>query len=114
MTSKEKINELVKEELQEANKLHPMFHSAHEAYAVIKEELEEAESEIHACNEELDFVWEYTRWDEAEKIRDHLHYLMETAIKAIGETIQVAAMCDKALHSMDIKAREEFEKEQAN
>ena len=46
MTSIEKIKELVQQELNEANEIHPQFHSDHEAWAVIKEELEECEEEL--------------------------------------------------------------------
>lgn len=37
----EKIIELIKTECERARKKHPPFHSTHEAYAVILEELEE-------------------------------------------------------------------------
>ena len=41
MTEMKKIEELVQQELKEANEIHPAFASDHEAYAVILEELEE-------------------------------------------------------------------------
>ena len=42
----EKIEELVNQELAEANKQHPLFHSWHEAYAVVLEEIDELQAEL--------------------------------------------------------------------
>lgn len=36
------IDRLAEEELSRANKVNPMFHSDHEGYAVIQEEIDEA------------------------------------------------------------------------
>lgn len=46
MTELSDIQKLVDKELEEANKKYPLFHSDHEAYAVIKEEIEECEEDI--------------------------------------------------------------------
>ena len=41
-----KFNELVQDELEKAKEKFPPFHSAHEGYAVIKEEIDELWDEI--------------------------------------------------------------------
>ena len=60
MTDEKLIEEMVQNELKEANKKNPMFNSDHEAYAVIKEEIEEASFEFIS----LETIWETcgTRW----------------------------------------------------
>lgn len=98
MIEKNKILALVQEELDEANIVHPLFHSAHEAQNVIREELEEAEYELEMCKETLQEMWIMIKRDmdyskSVEELRDR-------SINLIQETIQVAAMCDKALESM--------------
>lgn len=98
MVEKNKILALVQEELEEANIVHPLFHSAHEAQNVIREELEEAEYEIEMCKETLQEMWIMIKrdMDYSKSVND----LKERSIKLIQEAIQVAAMCDKALESM--------------
>lgn len=98
MIEKNKILALVQEELDEANIVHPLFHSAHEAQNVIREELEEAEYELEMSKETLQGMWIMIKRDmdyskSVEELRDR-------SIKLIQEAIQVAAMCDKALESM--------------
>lgn len=47
------VNEVIKlcvEELERANKKHPLFHCRHHGYAVIKEELDELWNEIKERN----------------------------------------------------------------
>lgn len=98
MIEKNKILALVQEELDEANIVHPLFHSAHEAQNVIREELEEAEYEMEVCKDILEHIWTMIKCDQ-----DHfgaVEELKDRSINLIQETIQVAAMCDKALESM--------------
>lgn len=96
MTDMKKIEELVQEELKEANEIHPAFASDHEAFSVILEELDECWDELEACETQLWEIWEQTKND------DDNHalytYLKEHAKRAAAEAIQLAAMCDKALH----------------
>lgn len=98
MIEKNKILALVQEELDEANIVHPLFHSAHEAQNVIREELEETEYELEMCKETLQGMWIMIKrdMDYSKSVND----LKERSIKLIQEAIQVAAMCDKALESM--------------
>lgn len=88
------VRELVKVELAAANERFPQFHSAHEGYAVIKEEIEETAEEIAHCNVLLDDLWD--------SIRDNISFrsvgdIKESAIQAAVEAIQVAAMAQKFL-----------------
>lgn len=98
MIDRKKIELLIAEELKEANKEHPLFQSDHEAYAVIKEECEEAFDEIEAFKSQLSFIWYKVRKD-SKTMEQNYHALKDAAIRLIQESIQVAAMADKAIQS---------------
>lgn len=97
MTNNKIIHTLIEEELAEANKEHPLFHSPHEAYGVIKEEVEELHEELVACEGLLQELWGCVREDCGSEFT--LKQLKSHAIYAVQEAIQVAAMAQKALDS---------------
>lgn len=97
MVDIKKIQHLVSEELIEANAENPMFHSEHEAYAVIKEELEEAEYEMEKAKEHLERMWILVKRDS--NCLEQVDMLKGRIISLIQEAIQVAAMCDKTFAS---------------
>jgi len=70
-----KCLELAEKEYERSNGLYPMFHSTHEGYAVIKEEVDE--------------LWDYIK--ESKSTR--------STIAQEGEVIQIMAMCIKFLES---------------
>lgn len=94
------VEEMIQQELKEANKSHPMFHSDHEAYAVIKEEIEEASFEFVSLENYLGNLWHKVVEDEPNKKRIY-DEMKKASIRAIQEAIQVAAMCDKAIASIE-------------
>lgn len=63
MTDIKEIEKLVKRELAEANAEHPQFHSDHEAWAVIKEEIEECEEEMQRIQYKFQDMWRLARTD---------------------------------------------------
>ena len=87
------IQPLVGKELDRAMAKNPPFHSAHEAYAVIREEVEEGREELDCIEDLLRFIWRDIRLDSVAWERVAL--LREHAIDCAAEMIQVAAMCDK-------------------
>lgn len=97
------IEKLINEELQNANKKFPLFSSWHEAYAVILEEVEEADEQTSVmCTLYLDRLWQDIRAKastEADRFED-IGIVRGHAVRAIEELIQVAAMCDKAVMSL--------------
>lgn len=95
------IDRLAEDELNRANEVHPMFHSDHEGYAVIQEEIDEVIEQNKAAMDFKDLLWEAIKQDEqewakrqVEEMRNHLAY-------ATAEMIQVIAMCDKYIKSQD-------------
>lgn len=94
------ITKAIEAELTSANEKHPPFASLHEAYAVIKEELEEAEYELGEACDSLEGAWECIKQDNAEDALKHLGWLGIHAKRLAMEACQVAAMCDKADQSL--------------
>lgn len=97
------IEKLISEELKSANEKFPLFSSWHEAYAVILEEVEEAQEEVAVMKEvELESFWGYIR-DKKAPDRTRLKQIGKIrgfAVRGIEELVQVAAMCDKVVMSL--------------
>jgi len=102
MTDLKKIGELVDAELKEANKEHPLFVDNHQAYAVIKEEFEEAHEDLVWIQIQMRAMWEQVRADDS--CTNAVGKTKLYAIQLAAEAIQIAAMCQKAMDSE--KARE--------
>lgn len=97
------LSVLIEQELKRANNKFPLFSTEHEAYAVLLEEVEEAEEEITklrkidimSMNCTMNTLWGAIRKNNHSDYQRHVEEIKETTIKAIQELIQVAAMCDK-------------------
>lgn len=89
------IRALVDKELAAANKQFPQFHSAHEGYAVIKEEVDELKEATDKVIGRMVSLWSRVKYgNDPERL---LQMISEDAINAACEAIQVAAMCKKFL-----------------
>jgi len=71
--------------------------SAHEGYALIKEELEEAQDEIVRVEQQLGHLWTSIKGNNVSVYPHYLKQIQQTAILAACEMIQVAAMAEKTL-----------------
>ena len=89
------VRQLVEVELAAANERFPQFHSTHEGYAVILEEMEETKDQLAAAERFLSYAWDRVKNDT--KAREQVDYVKLFAINAACEAIQVAAMCKKFL-----------------
>lgn len=96
---KEDIEKLVQKELAAANEKFPLFASNHEGYAVIKEEIEEAEECIYNVSVALKEVWKNTKSNFG--IDYNVEALKSEAINGAIELIQVAAMAQKFIDSAE-------------
>jgi len=99
---KNNVEELISKELKSANEKFPMFHSNHEGYAVILEEVEEAEFELNCIKQFHSVLWlhvmanhNYNAIYMAEKILQH-------ATNLACEAIQIAAMAQKFIDSSEV------------
>lgn len=92
---KDKLFDLVGEELEAANAIYPPFHSTHEGYAVMREEVEEVIVEMDYVKTGLECLWYYVRTDEMKPIAESVKDIERHAIRLAAEAIQVAAMARK-------------------
>lgn len=92
------IEKVVSVELVLANTNYPQFSSGHEAYAVIKEEAEEATEDIRYVQAGVDDIWHKTK--ENCCCLSAYEQLKRDAVSLAAEAVQVAAMAQKAIDSM--------------
>ena len=98
MVNKFVIDCIMEEELREAKEYHPeFFASNHEAYAVIKEEFEEAYDEILRVSDWMECLWNAVKSDE--EVDDILKEIKNYSYFLIAEVVQVYAMAEKGLRS---------------
>lgn len=92
------VSNLVDEEYMRAASEHGgAAHSPHEGYALIKEEVEEAQSEMESLAQRLDHLWTCVKADEDQNGPHYLRQIGMAAVLGACELIQVAAMAEKAL-----------------
>lgn len=96
----DKLPALVDEELAAANAEHEQFHSLHEGWAVLKEEIEEAHAELINVECYLGQLWEQVKRDDAEAAKGYVNAIEWRAICLAAEAIQVAAMARKMQDSI--------------
>ena len=92
-------------ELEDANKLHPLFHSLHEAYGVLTEEITEAKEAFAETERMLDRFFMCMRKDNYSSANENLEYIKENAIACAAEMIQVAAMAQKSIDSNAVRRK---------
>lgn len=99
----DKLPALIDEELAAANAKHPPFHSAHEGYAVILEEIEEVDLENKYVHDTLERLWGLVKLCDRPGIdmRAPVAAMAFHAQRAAAEMIQVAAMAQKMLVYLD-------------
>ena len=93
--SNEEVQALFDKELKKANENNPQFHSAHEAYAVLLEEVEEVRKELDGLDCCTGYIWDAVK--NGGCLRNDLEWTKKYASSLIREAIQVGAMCDKFL-----------------
>ena len=89
------IRARVDKELAAANKQFPQFHSAHEGYAVIQEEVDELKEDMDRINCRIASLRARVRFNNS--CEELVSRIYDDAINAACEAIQVAAMCKEFL-----------------
>lgn len=93
---REEIAEIMHKEYSRASEAYgPKFVSEFEAYAVIKEEIEESSEELKHINEIFENFWEEIKKGTVSK--EKLEKMRQHAINLACEASQVAAMMHKTL-----------------
>ena len=91
---KEAVRALMREEYERAaERFGESFHSPHETYAVILEEVEEAGDEFDCIRGYLAEYWDCVKNNE---VGEWFLYIEKSAIQSAAECIQIAAMAYKA------------------
>ncbi len=90
------VEELVSVELESARVEHEAFHSLHEGYAVLLEEIEESRDELQAVTAHTSALWRCVKDDNALCAKLALVEIEDAAVCLAAEAIQVAAMARKA------------------
>ena len=95
------VRALVDKELAAANKRFPQFHSAHEGYAVIKEEVDELKEATDKVIGRMVSLWATVKYgNDTERL---LQMISEDAVNATCEATQAAAMRKKFLEMEEKK-----------
>lgn len=94
------VEGLVEMEYARAGSIYGMvFHSGHEGYGVIAEEVQEARE----CGERVDAVMyqllKALRIEDGHAVRELAQYILDSAVQGAAELIQVAAMCEKMIRT---------------
>ena len=89
------VNVMATGELLRANKDNPLFHSNHEAFGVIDEEVEEVNTELENMLTFRKFFRNAVHRDCEEEQKEYVIKLRKAAMLCACEAIQVVAMCDK-------------------
>ena len=87
-------------ELERANeKFDSKFNSTHEAYAVLKEEIEEAEAELKNAKMMLENCWFDIKRDTMPN--RNIIAIKNCAVNLAAEAVQIGAMCEKFINSFE-------------
>ena len=97
--AKESIDQAVCYELQNIVKEYgPTYHSTHEGYAVLKEEVEEAAEDMQKLEQMLEDVWQTIKINFS--VNDELTRLKGVAVALAGEAVQCAAVLERFLSTV--------------
>lgn len=95
------VSDLVDKEYGWAAKTHGgAAASPHEGYALIKEEIEEADQEMERLKKKLAFLWLNVKNDADDMVQRNFEDMKSMAIAGACELIQVAAMADKGIEGI--------------
>ena len=103
--AQEHILSAIEKEKEAAISNHGYFHSDHEFWAVLKEEVEELQEED--CGHmgfRVKLLWERVKSNKVLNQND-LNFIKESAINAICEAVQVVAVIDKYLEGESKKVK---------
>lgn len=99
------VEKLVEKELASAKARFPRFHSPHEGWAVLREEYDKLEEEVHQLDGEINcYLWGSVKRNTA---ADNVEAIRMRAIAAACEAIQVAAMAQKYRDMLGEEERDE-------
>lgn len=106
---REEIVNAANNELNRANEKFPLFHSEHEGYSIIREELEESKEALDELEASMGCLWDHVREKETPCFLKETIKPLSVANIALNlacEAVQTAAMLMKYEMSLEIKESE--------
>lgn len=110
---KKDLETVIQAELQRAKDAHgAIYHSPHEAYAVLLEEFDEVQDAVGilqdhiATIKKIVFGYNKPNTDLHASLERNLRHTKGIARHVAAEAVQVAAVCQKAIESMDAWKKE--------
>ena len=97
------IDRIVADELERANKVHPLFHSDHEGIAVIHEEMVEVRESFITSQMFEGQAWEDIMKDDSDDAAGSIKEARMQLAFTAAELIHVIAMCDKFIASQEAR-----------
>ena len=92
----ESIEQAVVYELQNIVKNYgAVYASEHEAYAVLKEEIEEAADDLEQLNKDLAYLWALIKNNHIKNGNGTISEARDYAEMLAGKAVQVAAVCER-------------------
>lgn len=89
----EDVEKLAEKEIESANERFPQFHSPHEGWAVLREEYDKLEEEVHQLDGEINcYLWGSVKRNTT---ADNVEAVVSRAIAVACEAVQVATMAQK-------------------
>lgn len=96
--TEQKINEAVSLELNNACKTYgSKYHSLHEGYAVLLEEVEETKQELEYVLNNLSELWNDTKVNDELSVKADARFIAFGAVQLAMEAVQVAAVARKIM-----------------
>lgn len=97
---------IVRETVASIEKYGPNYASKHEAYSILKEEVEEAKEAMDKFRPTMHIFWKSVRGLAVDNVqnytdRKHIIYMKKLAIELAHEAVQIAAVCQKIIESID-------------
>ena len=96
--TEEKIKEAVMLELTHACMTYGKeFHSLHEGWAVLLEEVEETERDLDYIKNHMALIWDAVKVDNENEVKSNARIIALDAVELAKEAAQIAAVCRKIL-----------------
>ena len=98
-----KITEAIRLEINQAVKTYGAeYHSLHEGYAVLLEEVEETERDLDYIKNHLAMLWDAVKVDDENEVKSNARIIGLDAVELAKEACQLAAVCKKILGEVHI------------
>lgn len=98
------VNELMQAEYKNAcENWGGTYNSLHEGYALLLEEIEEAETEMKKIKRDLEFLWLYLKRNDIEMINLNLSRIQESDLSCMKELAQVGAVLLKINNTLNYR-----------